>query len=348
MEIIPKIAQQIINEYKNNILPNAILLWGERFSSKKTTAIELAKKILNTKNLTTPNIIIFSSFNIIEAKAYIYTNSNETINKYLEYVKNIIFTKYNFSNDKNLKKIEAHINFINNIYYKNEYNEANKKELIKKIEEIIKEINFSITINDIRKIKSWVLSEKNKKKIIYINEIENLNLNVYNALLKILEEPPLNIYFILATRNKNKIPKTVLSRLRIYTFKKENKNIEIKKCKKIFNQNDELTTEEYFNSFYSEEQKKLKEEVTKMLNIIKENQSIFNLDIFNFLKDENIFSLFLQELINQLRNEFLSQNLDIHMYLKRLDYLKNILRLRPYNQNKKLIIENLMLNYEDE
>ncbi|UPA18217.1 hypothetical protein bpuCAU1_000780 [Borrelia puertoricensis] len=347
MENLSEITYEIINEYEKGNLPNAILFWGERFSSKKTTAIELAKKILNTKTLTNPNLIIFSSLNTIEAKAYLNVNSNKVINKYLEYVKNIIFTKYNFSNDKNLKKIETNINFINDIYYKNEYNETITKELIKKIEEIIKNINFNITISDVRKIKSWVLSEKHKIKVIYINEIENLNFNVYNALLKILEEPPLNIYFILATRNKNKIPKTILSRLRLYRFKKENRDFEIKKFKAIFNKNDEITTKEYFDSFYSEEYTKLKEEVKRILNIIKEKQGIFNLDTFNFLKDENIFKLFLQELTNQLRHEFLSQNLDTNTYLKRLEYLKYISKYSPYNQNKKLIIENLMLNYED-
>ncbi|BDU62570.1 hypothetical protein BOFE_01100 [Candidatus Borrelia fainii] len=347
MESLSEITYEIINEYEKGILPNAILFWGERFSSKKTTAIELAKRILNIKTLTNPNLIIFSSLNIIEAKAYLNVNSNKVINKYLEYVKNIIFTKYNFSSDKNLKKIETEVNFINDTYYKNKYNETITKELIKKIEKIIKNINFNITINDVRKIKSWVLSEKHKIKVIYINEIENLNFNVYNALLKILEEPPLNIYFILATRNKNKIPKTILSRLRLYKFRKENRDFEIKKFKTIFNKNDEVTTKEYFDSFYSEENTKLKEEVKRILNIIKEKQGIFNLDTFNFLKDENIFKLFLEELTNQLRHEFLSQNLDINTYLKRLEYLKYISKYSPYNQNKKLIIENLMLNYED-
>ncbi|UPA12405.1 hypothetical protein [Borrelia venezuelensis] len=347
MESLSEITYEIIKEYEKGSLPNAILFWGERFSFKKTTAIELAKRILNTQTLTNPNLIIFSNLNIIEAKAYLNVNSNKVINKYLEYVKNIIFTKYNFSSDKNLKKIETDVNFINNTYYKNEYNETITKELIKKIEEIIKNINFNITINDVRKIKSWILSEKHKIKVIYINEIENLNFNVYNALLKILEEPPLNIYFILATRNKNKIPKTILSRLRLYKFRKENRDFEIKQFKAIFNKNDELTTEEYFDSFHSEEHTQLKEEVKRILNIIKEKQGIFNLDTFNFLKDENIFKLFLQELTNQLRHEFLSQNLDTNTYLKRLEYLKYISKYSPYNQNKKLIIENLMLNYED-
>ncbi|WP_445436165.1 hypothetical protein [Candidatus Borreliella tachyglossi] len=347
MEILPKIAQEIINEYEKGNLPNAILFWGERFSYKKISAVELAKKILNTKTLTNPNLLILSSLNITEAKAYLNVASVNVINQYLEYVKNIIFTKYNFSNDKNLKKIEKNINFINDIYYKNEYNEPTKSELAKRIEEIIKDISFNITINDIRKIQSWAFSEKNKRKVIYINEIENLSFNVYNALLKILEEPPLNIYFILTTRNKNKIPKTILSRLRVYKFIKKDRDFEIKKFKTIFKQNDEFTTEEYFNSLYSKEHQRLKEEVKRMLNIIKEKQGVFNLDTFNFIKDENAFKLFLGELASQLRYEFLNQNLEINTYLKRLEYIKHISKYSPYNQNKKLIIENLMLNYED-
>ncbi|AWG43115.1 hypothetical protein CR532_04020 [Candidatus Borreliella tachyglossi] len=347
MEILPKIAQEIINEYEKGNLPNAILFWGERFSYKKISAVELAKKILNTKTLTNPNLLILSSLNITEAKAYLNVASVNVINQYLEYVKNIIFTKYNFSNDKNLKKIEKNINFINDIYYKNEFNEPTKSELAKRIEEIIKDISFNITINDIRKIQSWAFSEKNKRKVIYINEIENLSFNVYNALLKILEEPPLNIYFILTTRNKNKIPKTILSRLRVYKFIKEDRDFEIKKFKTIFKQNDEFTTEEYFNSLYSKEHQRLKEEVKRMLNIIKEKQGVFNLDTFNFIKDENAFKLFLGELASQLRYEFLNQNLEINTYLKRLEYIKHISKYSPYNQNKKLIIENLMLNYED-
>ncbi|WP_024653290.1 DNA polymerase III subunit gamma/tau [Borrelia persica] len=346
MKILPEISKTIINEYEKGNLVNAMLFWGERFSFKKTTAITLAKKILNTKTLTNPNLIILSSLNIVEAKAYL-SSTSEVTNRYLEYVKNIIFTKYNFSHDKNLKKIETNINFINKIYYNNEYNDTTTKELINKIEEIIKEINFNITINDIRKIKSWALSEKDKIKIIYINEIENLNFNVFNALLKILEEPPLNIYFILSTRNKNKIPKTILSRLRTYEFKKENKEFAITQFQETFKKNDKITTEEYFKSFNSEEQIKLQEEVKRILDIVQKKQGIFNLGTFNFIKDENIFYLFLEELKKQLRNEFLNQDLDIKIYLKRLAYLKHILKYNPYNQNKKSIIENLMLHYED-
>ncbi|UER67907.1 hypothetical protein LKV13_03915 [Borrelia sp. BU AG58] len=347
MEIIPKITKEILNEYERGCLPNAILFWGERFSYKKLSALVLAKKILKSQILTNPNLLISSSLNIVEAKAYLNTESKEVVNQYLKYVKNIIFTKYNFSSDKNFKKIEKNINFINYIYYKNEYSKAVKEELIKKIEEIIKHINFNPTINEIRKIRSWAFSEKNKKKVIYINEIENLSFNVYNALLKILEEPPLNIYLILSTRNKSKIPKTILSRLRCYRFPRENRDFEVKIFKAIFNKNDELTTEEYLSSFYSEESEILREEARRILNIIKEKQGLFNLDTFSFLKDELTFESFLKELATQLRYDFLDQSLDINTYLGRLEYLKHMLRYMPYNQSRKRIIENLMLTYED-
>ncbi len=258
MTILPKIAKDIIKAYDQKILPNAILLLGEKFSSKKTSAIEIAKKILNEKNLTNPNLLIFANLDTIEAKAHLSTNSYKIINKYLEYIKTVIFTKCYFSNEKNLKKIEKNINYINSVYYKKEYNINIKNEFIKNIENINKELNRSITVYDVKKIQTWIFSEKEKPKVIYINEIENLSFNVHNSLLKILEGPPSNIYFILAARNKNKIPKTILSRLRVYNFTKPEKRLGIQIFKESFLTNKDITIEEKFASFYEEESKKIK------------------------------------------------------------------------------------------
>ncbi|KND62509.1 DNA polymerase III subunit gamma/tau [Candidatus Phytoplasma phoenicium] len=51
-----------------------------------------------------------------------------------------------------------------------------------------------------------------KYKIYIIDEIHALSINAFNALLKILEEPPINVIFILITSELNKIPKTIFSR----------------------------------------------------------------------------------------------------------------------------------------
>ncbi|PQP78921.1 DNA polymerase III, subunit gamma and tau, partial [Candidatus Phytoplasma phoenicium] len=51
-----------------------------------------------------------------------------------------------------------------------------------------------------------------KYKIYIIDEIHALSINAFNALLKILEEPPKNVIFILITSELSKVPKTIFSR----------------------------------------------------------------------------------------------------------------------------------------
>lgn len=67
-----------------------------------------------------------------------------------------------------------------------------------------------------------------KYKIYIIDETHMLSKWAFNALLKILEEPPAHVKFILATTEVNKIPETILSRCQRYDFSKITKN-DIKK-----------------------------------------------------------------------------------------------------------------------
>lgn len=67
-----------------------------------------------------------------------------------------------------------------------------------------------------------------KYKIYIIDETHMLSKWAFNALLKILEEPPSHVKFILATTEVNKIPETILSRCQRYDFSKITKN-DIKK-----------------------------------------------------------------------------------------------------------------------
>ena len=60
-------------------------------------------------------------------------------------------------------------------------------------------------------------SFNNKEKFVMIDNIENLNINAVNALLKILEEPPLNTYFILINNDRFILP-TLKSRCINYKF----------------------------------------------------------------------------------------------------------------------------------
>lgn len=70
-------------------------------------------------------------------------------------------------------------------------------------------------VDDIRSLKesAYLSPVTLKKKVVIIDEVHMLTKEAFNALLKVLEEPPKNLIFILCTTDDNKIPETVLSRL---------------------------------------------------------------------------------------------------------------------------------------
>ncbi len=59
-----------------------------------------------------------------------------------------------------------------------------------------------------------------KKRVYIIDEVHMLSPPAFNALLKILEEPPEHLTFILATTELNKVPATILSRCQRHSFKR--------------------------------------------------------------------------------------------------------------------------------
>ena len=59
-----------------------------------------------------------------------------------------------------------------------------------------------------------------KKRVYIVDEVHMLSTPAFNALLKILEEPPEHLMFILATTELHKVPATILSRCQRYSFKR--------------------------------------------------------------------------------------------------------------------------------
>lgn len=57
-------------------------------------------------------------------------------------------------------------------------------------------------------------------KVFIIDEVHMLSLSAFNALLKLLEEPPAHALFILATTDVHRVPDTVISRTQRFDFKK--------------------------------------------------------------------------------------------------------------------------------
>ena len=59
-----------------------------------------------------------------------------------------------------------------------------------------------------------------RRRVYIIDEVHMLSIAAFNALLKIIEEPPEHLIFILATTELNKVPATILSRCQRFSFRR--------------------------------------------------------------------------------------------------------------------------------
>ena len=88
----------------------------------------------------------------------------------------------------------------------------------------IKEIDAASNngIEDIRALKEecYYAPMSGKYKVYIIDEVHMLTLSAFNALLKLIEEPPAHVVFILATTEVHKVPVTILSRCQRFEFRR--------------------------------------------------------------------------------------------------------------------------------
>jgi len=131
---------------------------------------------------------------------------------------------------KGIGKFTLVMHFINYIFSKDEITKYNLKEKIINVNSVFynlflnrttqdiifiqAEENKNIKIEDIRSLKSTLAntSLSNKPRFVIIDEVEFLNTNSVNALLKTLEEPSDNNFFILINNQQANLIETISSR----------------------------------------------------------------------------------------------------------------------------------------
>lgn len=81
--------------------------------------------------------------------------------------------------------------------------------------------NRSFHIDTVREIRSaaYVAPNESEKKVIILGDVHNMTIQAQNALLKIFEEPPEHVIFILTCDNITKLLPTITSRAVIYRVK---------------------------------------------------------------------------------------------------------------------------------
>lgn len=78
------------------------------------------------------------------------------------------------------------------------------------------------SVEDIRELRDATVytPERCKYKVYIIDEVHMLSVSAFNALLKVMEEPPAYVKFILATTEIHKVPATIISRCQRYDFRR--------------------------------------------------------------------------------------------------------------------------------
>ncbi|MFQ5669673.1 MAG: DNA polymerase III subunit gamma/tau [Acidobacteriota bacterium] len=77
-------------------------------------------------------------------------------------------------------------------------------------------------VDDVRDLQESLSYQpvRDRRRVVIIDEVHMLSRSAFNALLKILEEPPVHVVFVLATTEFDKIPGTILSRCQHFRFRR--------------------------------------------------------------------------------------------------------------------------------
>ena len=167
----------------------------------------------------------------------------------------------------------------------------------------LKGLDFkSVNVEDIRNLKSQILQSSiiNNDRFIVLDDIESFNISSLNALLKIIEEPSQNNYFILINNQTKSLIDTIKSRsLVLKIILSEHKRLEIiNKLIKLHNIETILNPEKsklspgmfikfnyIFNEYDISFNNDFLDNLSLLLNLYKKDKEILFIDIAFYLTD---------------------------------------------------------------
>ena len=270
-----------------------------------------------------------------------------------------------FSGQKGIGKATLAFHFINYVLTMNdekkydiesyqinsessEFKTINNKSNTNLITIDVNEDKKSIDINQIRElIINLNKSSFNKKpRFVLIDNIELLNINSINALLKILEEPNENINFILIHNNR-KILSTLLSRCINFKISLSN-NDYLKISNQLLNDDlNNLVSNELINYYFTPG------EIYQLVQFSSENgYDLSNIDLKNFLKilindthyKKNNFINNMMYSLMEFYFRKLNQSFSKLLNEKYSYFIKRISDTKTYNLDK----ESLFIEFNEE
>ena len=256
------------------------------------------------------------------------------INHFLNY----LFTKNEKEKKYNVTKKEIN---TNSKFYSSLLNQTSQEILFLKAEE-----NKNIKIEDVRNLKQIISNTSliDQPRFIIIDEVEYLNGNSANALLKILEEPSLNNFFILINNQQSDLLKTISSRcLAENIFMPHNKKkdvidylINLNQIKNIIIEDKSLTPGTFIKFNYICE----KYEITNEQSL--ENKLNLLLNLYKKDKDKAFISLIYYFIDIHFLKMIKDRSMKTDYLLKRKSMIfENLDNLTKYNLNISSVLNDI-------
>jgi len=225
-----------------------------------------------------------------------------------------------------------------------EFEELDKREImeIRKNKEYYKlrRKKGSISIDTVRKLQdyTYVTPMENEWKIVIIAQADRITNEGFNAFLKILEEPPTKVIFILITTEKNLLPETILSRSQLIKFSPL--TVELQK---------EIFRKESFERFgrgieetlFLNSQKKLEEKIEELFFSLPPKLRLTKWS--DMIKKEWKVEFILQYLQKKIEDKYKKDEITFNKAWNAFGFLKNSYRYYYSNINAEKIIFYLLL-----
>lgn len=375
-----RVVEELERAVNGGALPGSLLFSGEHYSGKISAALELARVLTctgdkswncacraceNQRLLLNPYIqILGSSYfmedisacaDILKSRQPVYARYMfiRAVRKLLKRFDQVLWE----GNEPKFKQVAGNAmkaeELLRDISIEGEL--PPQEKLSKKIDRIVSECqkisdsynSENIPIDQIRRIHSWARTSSDSGKVIIFENADSMGESSRNALLKLLEEPPENCFFILTTSRKGAIIPTILSRVRVFNFKSRTAAEAEEVIKRIFREDGGgcRSIREYFLGRKSD-MSSLRALAAGFTDSIIGGRTGGNLNQIGNFKDvfgqKRLFILFIEESVALIRAALNEGRVTARRAMQLNELFRTALQQREqYNQSSQLVLESL-------
>ncbi len=204
-------------------------------------------------------------------------------------------------------------------------------------------------IDDIRVLRERVnlVPSDGLVSVYIIDEVHMLTTEAFNALLKVLEEPPAHVVFVLATTELRKVPDTILSRCTVIQFSRASQDELVSSLKRIAKKEGITVAENILEGFASRGDGSFRDAI-KLFEQVAHGKTTISDEDASLVSESSIRALVLElftalekknaQTVGKLFQRFEAQSMDIpYLHKRLLQIIHGKLLENIYSQNTREI-----------